>query len=215
VIALAALAPRVASAQGDESVNEEDVDEDDWEDEEAEEPSLRAPSVGMPNIGRFDDEDEGDADEADEADEDIDAALERPDAPATRATPEALQAADAFFASLSGSAANGAVLTAERTGHTAAWPQTAAAAALFRHWEKAAAAMGLAAAPVPRGGLSDANHLWRLGPTLDGLGPWGGNAHCSVRSADGSTLPEYLETKSLVPKAVMNAGALMDLLASK
>lgn len=133
-----------------------------------------------------------------------------------RATaPEALQAADAFFASLSGNAANGALLTAERTGHTAAWPQTAAAAALFRHWERAAAAMGLAAVPVPRGGLSDANHLWRLGPTLDGLGPWGGNAHCSVRSADGSKLPEYLETKSLVPKAVMNASALVDLLAPK
>jgi len=97
VIALAALAPRVASAQGDESVDEEDVDadadadadadeEDDWDDEEVDEPSLRAPSVGMPDVALLD---EGE----DEGDEDIDAALEEPEAPATRATPEALQAA--------------------------------------------------------------------------------------------------------------------------
>jgi glutamate carboxypeptidase len=133
-----------------------------------------------------------------------------------RATaPAALQEADAFFASLNGIAENGAVLTAERTGHTAAWPETPAAATLFHHWQKAAAEMGLTAVPVPRGGLSDANHLWHLGPTLDGLGPCGGNAHCSVRSADGSKLPEYLEPESLVPKAVMNASALMDLLAQK
>lgn len=90
VIALAALAPRVASAQGDESVDEEDVDadadaEDGWDEEEADEPSLRAPSVGMPDVSLLDEEDEGD--------EDIDAALEEPEAPATRATPEALQAA--------------------------------------------------------------------------------------------------------------------------
>ncbi len=98
VIALAALAPRVASAQGDESVDEEDVDaeseaeaeaetdaEDAWDEEEADEPSLRAPSVGMPDVALLEGEDEGD--------EDIDAALDEPEAPATRATPEALEAA--------------------------------------------------------------------------------------------------------------------------
>jgi glutamate carboxypeptidase len=129
-------------------------------------------------------------------------------------TPAALAAADAFFGSLSGKAANGATLTAERTGHTSPWPGGEEVQALFTHWKAAAAQMGLTAISVPRGGLSDANHLWQLGPTLDGLGPWGGNAHCSERSADGSKLPEYLETASLVPKAVMNVLALESLLAA-
>jgi len=62
---------------------------------------------------------------------------------------------------------------------------------------------------VPRGGLSDADHLSHLGATLDGLGPFGGNAHCSERTADGSKLPEYVDPGSFVPKAVMNALALL------
>lgn len=127
-----------------------------------------------------------------------------------RATePAALQKADDFFASLSGTAANGAKLTAERTGHTAAWPGGAECESLFNLWHAAAAMMGLNAVSVPRGGLSDANHLWHLAPTLDGLGPYGANAHCSERSADGSKLPEYVEPASFVPKAVMNALALL------
>ncbi len=129
-----------------------------------------------------------------------------------RATePAALQKADDFFGSLSGTAANGAKLTAERTGHTAAWPGGVECESLFHLWHEAAAMMGLSAVSVPRGGLSDANHLWHLAPTLDGLGPYGANAHCSERSADGSKLPEYVEPASFVPKAVMNALALLKL----
>jgi len=126
-----------------------------------------------------------------------------------RAThPASLERADAFFSSLSGEARNGATLFAHRTGHTPPWPGGDGTLALFARWEAAAAAMDLRAVAVPRGGLSDANHLWRLGPTLDGLGPAGGNAHCSERSEEGSKLPEYLEIATLVPKAVMNALAL-------
>lgn len=131
-----------------------------------------------------------------------------------RATePAALQEADDFFASLTGTAANGAKLTAQRIGHTAAWPGGVTSEALFHLWHEAAAAMGLTAVSVPRGGLSDANHLWQLAPTLDGLGPFGGNAHCSERAADGSKLPEYVEPGSFVPKAVMNALALLKVLS--
>lgn len=127
-----------------------------------------------------------------------------------RATsPEALRRADDYFAGLSGTTATGAVLTATRTGFTTPWPGGEGAAALYRHWEKAAAAIGLTTVSVPRGGLSDANHLSLLGPTLDGLGPFGGNAHCSERTADGSKLPEYVDPASFVPKAVMNALALL------
>ncbi len=126
-----------------------------------------------------------------------------------RAThPASLERADAFFSSLSGGAHNGATLIAHRTGHTPPWPGGNGTLALFARWESAAAAMDLKTVAVPRGGLSDANHLWRLGPTLDGLGPAGGNAHCSERSEDGSKQPEYLEIATMVPKAVMNALAL-------
>ncbi len=130
-----------------------------------------------------------------------------------RATePASLQQADDFFASLSGTADNGAQLTAERTGHTNAWPGGIESEVLFHLWHEAAAMMNLAALSVPRGGLSDANHLWHLAPTLDGLGPYGNNAHCSERTADGSKLPEYVEPASFVPKAVMNALALLKLI---
>ena len=129
-----------------------------------------------------------------------------------RATePAMLQQADDFFASLSGTAANGARLKAECTGLTAAWPGGIECESLFQLWHAAAAQMNLTAISVPRGGLSDANHLWHLAPTLDGLGPYGNNAHCSERSPDGSKLPEYVEPVSFVPKAVMNALALLKL----
>lgn len=122
--------------------------------------------------------------------------------------PAALAEADAVFASLTGEAANGARLSATRSGHTPAWPGGPGTDDLLTRWQDAAAALGLCAVGVPRGGLSDANHLGHLGPTLDGLGPWGGNAHCSERSADGSKLPEFLVPSSLAPKAAMGALAL-------
>jgi len=132
-----------------------------------------------------------------------------------RATdPAALQRADDFFVSLSGTATNGTKLITERTGHTSAWPGSVASEALFHLWHEAAAAMNLSAVSVPRGGLSDANHLWHLAPTLDGLGPHGGNAHCSERTADCSKLPEYVEPNSFVPKAVMNVLALLKVISS-
>lgn len=127
--------------------------------------------------------------------------------------PAALQSADQFFASLTGQAPNGARLVSERTGFTSPWPGSVGSAALFHLWHEAAATLGLTAISVPRGGLSDANHLWQLAPTLDGLGPYGANAHCSERSADGTKLPEYVEPGSFVPKAVMNALALIKVLS--
>lgn len=132
-----------------------------------------------------------------------------------RAThPDVLEEADAAFAALTGPTETTAFLRATRTGHTPPWPGGEDTAGLFAVWRAAAASAGLPAVSVARGGLSDANHLWHLGPTLDGLGPSGGNAHCSERSADGSKLPEYLDVGSMVPKAVMNALALTQLGAS-
>src|SRR5690606_37790617 len=105
----------------------------------------------------------------------------------------------------------GAILTSTRTGFTAPWPGGDGADTLYRLREEAAARIGLTTVSVPRGGLSDANHLCHLGPTLEGLGPRGGDAHCSERSTDGCKLPEFDEPDSVVPKAVMNALALVAL----
>ena len=48
-------------------------------------------------------------------------------------------------------------------------------------------------------------------PTLDGLGPWGDNDHCSERSADGTKLPEYVDVTSFMPKAALNALGILRL----
>lgn len=97
-------------------------------------------------------------------------------------------------------------------GHSPSWPDDERTRALAQLWLEAAAEVGLRAKTVKRGGLSDANYLCGLGPTLDGLGPSGANAHSSERSADGSKLPEYVETTSFIPKAALNITALRHLL---
>lgn len=106
-----------------------------------------------------------------------------------------------------------ATFRVECLGATAAWPNDAETQALYAHWAAAAGDLPMKLNSVPRGGLSDANYLCNLGPTLDGLGPSGANAHCSERSADGSKLPEYVEVDSFVPKTALNVLALLRLLA--
>lgn len=106
-------------------------------------------------------------------------------------------------------------LKVECLGRTPAWPASEATARVFSYWADAALQLGLRAVATSRGGLSDANYLCGLGPTLDGLGPSGANAHCSERSADGSKVPEYVDVDSFVPKAAMNILALSRLLASR
>jgi glutamate carboxypeptidase len=50
---------------------------------------------------------------------------------------------------------------------------------------------------------------------LDGLGPSGGNAHCSERSADGTKVPEYVDMPSFIPKALLTTLALVRMLGEK
>ncbi len=92
----------------------------------------------------------------------------------------------------------------EILGDSPSWPMKECTARLVEIWRQTAQALGLNIKPVSRGGLSDANHLHFLGPTLDGLGPSGGHAHCSERSEDGSKTPEFVDTHSFVPKALLN-----------
>ena len=57
--------------------------------------------------------------------------------------------------------------------------------------------------------------IWDAVPTIDGLGPWGDNDHCSERSPDGSKVPEYVLVSSFVPKALVNVVAIQKLIAGQ
>ena len=71
--------------------------------------------------------------------------------------------------------------------------------------------LGLTIIPQQRGGLSDGNWTWQQAPTIDGLGPAGGNAHCSQREDDGSKDQEYILPDSYGPKALLNLLAVIKL----
>jgi glutamate carboxypeptidase len=128
--------------------------------------------------------------------------------------PSVLAFAEERLRSFAGRSKADAEISVECQGRTQAWPGCAPTETLFLAWEKAAGQLGFSVVAEPRGGLSDANYLCTLGPTIDGLGPVGGNAHCSERSEDGNKLPEFVETDSFVPKAVMNVLAIAELLRS-
>jgi glutamate carboxypeptidase len=95
-------------------------------------------------------------------------------------------------------------VTVEVLSETRPWPRNPHSEKLFQVWKKAGEEVGIAVTQEERGGLSDGNLLWDTVPTLDGLGPWGDNDHCSERSEDGSKLPEFVEINSFVPKAMVN-----------
>lgn len=107
-----------------------------------------------------------------------------------------------------------ATIHAECLGTSPSWPHDERSQSVAAHWQAAAQSLGVPVKLVHRGGLSDANYLCHLGPTLDGLGPSGGNAHCSERSADGSKVPEYVDLGSFVPKATLNVLAIRHLVAA-
>lgn len=94
---------------------------------------------------------------------------------------------------------------------TPPWPRNEPTDALFALWQKTGELLGFKVLPEERGGLSDGNHFWHRVPSLDGLGPSGGNAHCSERSEDGSKDQEYVLVSSFVPKALLNTMAVLNL----
>lgn len=101
----------------------------------------------------------------------------------------------------------------ELVRQTAPWAPNERTERLFACWEAAAAELGTTAVREERGGLSDGNLVWDRLPTLDGLGPAGGNAHCSERSEDGAKEQEFVDATSIVPKALLNVMAIQKLLA--
>lgn len=79
--------------------------------------------------------------------------------------------------------------------------RTAASAELVRRAAAIAADLGFELADAETGGASDANTTAALGvPSLDGLGPVGGNDHTSL---------EYIETASIVPRTTMLAALVL------
>ena len=94
------------------------------------------------------------------------------------------------------------------------WPRNQGSEQLFAIWQKAAETLGLEAVAEERAGLSDGNYFWDAMPILDGLGPAGGNAHCSERSSDGSKEQEFALLSSFVPKAHLNTMAILRLISS-
>jgi glutamate carboxypeptidase len=95
------------------------------------------------------------------------------------------------------------------------WPRNANTDWLFEIWRQAGEELNYPINLQERGGLSDGNQIWNAVPTLDGLGPWGDNDHCSERSRDGSKLPEFVECSSFVPKAALNTLAILKLLSAR
>ncbi len=102
----------------------------------------------------------------------------------------------------------------EIVSETRPWPRNPETDRLAAIWCATGAELGLPTNIEERGGLSDGNLIWDAVPTLDGLGPWGDNDHCSERSVDGSKVPEYVELPSFVPKAVLNISAICKLVES-
>jgi glutamate carboxypeptidase len=100
----------------------------------------------------------------------------------------------------------------EITSESRAWPRNQATDRLLNLWIDSARELGTSVVGEERGGLSDGNSFWDTVPTLDGLGPWGDNDHCSERSPDGSKLPEFVESSSFVPKAMLNTVSILKLL---
>jgi glutamate carboxypeptidase len=94
---------------------------------------------------------------------------------------------------------------------TRPWPRNPGTDRLYEFWKQTGDELEFPTNYEERGGLSDGNLIWDAAPTLDGLGPWGDNDHCSERSADGSKMPEYVEVGRFVPKAMLNTGAIIKL----
>jgi glutamate carboxypeptidase len=95
----------------------------------------------------------------------------------------------------------------------AAWSANAGSQSIVDVWHAAGAELGIEVYGTSRGGLSDGNRFWELYPTVDGLGPSGGNLHASERCERTGKLPEYVNRDSFVPKALLNCFAIKRLLA--
>jgi glutamate carboxypeptidase len=118
------------------------------------------------------------------------------------ATAEALDIASAEIAAIA-AATEVPDTTAEVTVRTSWRPmeKLERSGRLVEHAQALARRLGFEVADAATGGASDANTTSGMGvPSLDGLGPVGGNDHSPV---------EYLEVDSIVPRTALLAGLLL------
>ncbi|MCP5096830.1 MAG: M20 family metallopeptidase, partial [Chloroflexi bacterium] len=97
------------------------------------------------------------------------------------------------------------------TRRTKPWQRNQQTDDLFAIWHAAAEELGYSVIEEERGGLSDGNYFWDVIPSIDGLGPSGGNAHCSERSEDGAKDQEFVSTDSFIPKTMLNIAGILKL----
>jgi len=95
-----------------------------------------------------------------------------------------------------------------------AWPRNESSDRLVSCWNEAGRLMSRRVAIESRGGLSDGNFIWDAVPTIDGLGPAGGNPHCSEHDPGRGKEQEYAIISSFAPKAALNALAIIRLFES-
>jgi glutamate carboxypeptidase len=98
---------------------------------------------------------------------------------------------------------------------TVPWPRNASTDDLFNLWQESGRALRCQVQREERGGLSDGNVLWNFFPTLDGLGPRGRNCHCSENNPAEGKEQEWVDLSSFIPKAVLNATAVLRLLGKR
>ena len=103
----------------------------------------------------------------------------------------------------------------ELTDQSAPWPSNPGTEKLLQVWKEAAKSLGLSVIREERGGLSDGNALWHTIPTIDGLGPYGANAHCSEHNPEEGKDQEFANRSSFVPKALLNIFGVLKLIEMK
>lgn len=98
------------------------------------------------------------------------------------------------------------------TAQSAPWPVNPDTQNLFNLWAKTAKPLGFTILEERRGGLSDGNAICLTIPTIDGLGPYGANAHCSEHDPENGKGQEFANKSSFVPKALLNVLAIQELI---
>jgi glutamate carboxypeptidase len=93
-----------------------------------------------------------------------------------------------------------------------AWPDNPGSSRLYSLWEAAGRLLDITVHLEKRGGLSDGNYFWDYLSAIDGLGPCGGNPHCSEHAPDAGKEQEYVLQSSFVPRAVLNAMAIIKMI---
>lgn len=78
-------------------------------------------------------------------------------------------------------------------------------------WQAAGLDRGTPISVGGRRGISDANYFSAYMPTVDGLGPCGGNAHGILREGSQRSITEFLDLSSFAVKTELNVQALIRL----